>query len=32
VHDEAGTVYCYDMVSEPPVRRRMAYVGYEKDR
>jgi hypothetical protein len=32
VHDEAGTVYCYDMVSEPPARRRMAYVGYEKDR
>jgi hypothetical protein len=32
VHDEAGTVYCYDTVSEPPVRRRMAYVGYEKDR
>jgi len=32
VHDEAGTVYCYDMVSNPPVRHRMAYVGYEKDR
>jgi DDE family transposase/transposase-like protein DUF772 len=32
VHDEAGTVYCYDTVSEPPVRHRMAYVGYEADR
>jgi hypothetical protein len=32
VHDEAGTVYCYDMVSAAPVRHKMAYVGYEKDR
>jgi hypothetical protein len=32
VHDEAGTVHCYDTVSEPPVRHRMSYVGYEKDR
>jgi hypothetical protein len=32
VHDEAGTVYCYDMASEPPVRHPMAYMGYEKDR
>lgn len=32
VHDEAGTVYCYDTVSDPPVRHRMGYVGYEKDR
>jgi hypothetical protein len=32
VHDEAGTVYCYDTVSDPPVRHRMAYIGYEKDR
>jgi hypothetical protein len=32
VHDEAGTVYCYDKVSDPPVRRKMSYVGYEKDR
>jgi DDE family transposase/transposase-like protein DUF772 len=32
VHDEAGTVYCYDTVSVPPVRHRMSYVGYEKDR
>lgn len=32
VHDEAGTVYCYDTVSEPPVRRPMAYIGHEKAR
>jgi hypothetical protein len=31
-YDEAGTVYCYDRVSETPVRHPMAYVGYEKDR
>jgi hypothetical protein len=32
VHDEAGTVFCYDTTSDPPVRHRMAYIGYEKDR
>jgi Transposase DDE domain len=32
LHDEAGTVLCYDRVSNPPVRHQMAYVGYEKDR
>src|SRR6516165_4634472 len=32
VHDEAGSVYCYDRASETPVRHRMAYIGYEKDR
>lgn len=32
VHDEAGTVHCYDLVSAPPVRHRMAYIGYEHDR
>lgn len=32
VHDEAGTVYCYDRVSEPMVRHRMAYIGYEPAR
>ena len=31
-YDEAGTVYCYDMTPETPVRHAMAYVGYEKDR
>jgi Transposase DDE domain len=32
VYDEAGTVYCYDKVSEPPVRHRMAYIGHEPER
>ena len=32
VHDEAGTVHCYDTISDPPVRHRMSYVGYEADR
>jgi hypothetical protein len=32
VHNEAGTVFCYDRESAPPVRHRMAYIGYEKDR
>ena len=32
VYDEAGTVYCYDRVSEPMVRHQMAYIGYEPDR
>ena len=32
VYAEAGTVHCYDTVSEPPRRHRMAYIGYEHDR
>ena len=32
VHDEAGTVSCYDTVSDPLVRHKMAYVGYDKER
>ncbi|GIW92840.1 MAG: hypothetical protein KatS3mg110_0881 [Pirellulaceae bacterium] len=32
VYDEAGTVYCYDRVSQPMVRYRMAYIGYEPSR
>ena len=32
VYDEAGTVYCYDKVSDPPVRHRMAFIGYERSR
>ena len=32
VYDEAGTIYCYDKVSDPPVRHRMAYIGHEADR
>ena len=29
VYDEAGTLYCYDRVSDPIVRHKMAYIGYE---
>jgi hypothetical protein len=32
VHDEAGTVYCYDTVSDPPVKKKMAFIGHEKNR
>ena len=32
VYDEAGTIYCYDKVSDPPVRRKMAYIGHEASR
>lgn len=32
VYDEAGTLYCYDQVSDPPVRHRMAYLGHEPAR
>ena len=32
VHDEAGTIYCYDKVSNPPVRHKMAYIGHEPER
>jgi hypothetical protein len=32
VYDESGTVYCYDKVSDPPVRHRMAYLGGEPSR
>jgi hypothetical protein len=32
VYDEAGTLFCYDTVSDPPVRKQMACIGYEKDR
>lgn len=32
VHDEAGTVYCYDTMSKTPVRRAMSYAGHEKSR
>ena len=31
VYDEAGTVYCYDHVSDPPVRHPMAYIGHEPE-
>jgi hypothetical protein len=32
VYDEAGSAFCYDTVSEPPVKQQMACIGYEKDR
>ncbi len=32
VYDQAGTVFCYDQVSEPPVRHPMAYIGREPAR
>jgi DDE family transposase/transposase-like protein DUF772 len=32
VYKEDGTIYCYDKISEPPVRHQMAYIGYEPDR
>lgn len=32
VYDEAGTVYCYDKQSQPIVRRKMSYIGYEPQR
>jgi len=32
VYDESGTVYCYDKVSDPPVRHKMSYAGHEPSR
>lgn len=32
VHDEAGTIYCYDKVSAAPVKHKMSFIGYEKSR
>ena len=32
VYDESGTIYCYDKVSETPVRHKMAYIGHEPAR
>ena len=32
VYDQSGTVYCYDKVSDPPVRRQMAFIGHEPAR
>jgi len=31
-YDEAGTLHCYDTVSDPPVCHRMAYIGHEPSR
>lgn len=32
VHDEAGTIYCYNTVSPTPCKQKMAYIGHEKER
>lgn len=32
VYTEDGTIYCYDKVSDPPVRHKMAYLGHEPAR
>jgi hypothetical protein len=32
VHDEAGTIFCHDKTSTIPVKRKMSFMGYEKDR
>jgi hypothetical protein len=32
VHDELGTVFCYDTAGDPPVQHKMAYIGHEKSR
>jgi len=32
VHDECGTVFCYDTESSPCVRHPMAYIGHEPQR
>ena len=32
VYTEGGTIYCYDKVSDPPVRHEMSYIGHEPER
>src|SRR3954454_9642909 len=32
VYDELGTIYCYDKVSDPAVRHKMAFIGHEPGR
>jgi hypothetical protein len=32
VYDENGTVYCYDKMSDPPIRHKMAFIGHEPER
>jgi hypothetical protein len=32
IHDQAGTLHCYDLVSEIPVRHPMSYIGHEPAR
>ena len=32
VYTEDGTIFCYDKVSDPPVRHPMSYIGHEPER
>jgi len=32
VYTEDGTIYCYNKVSDPPVRHKMSYIGHEPER
>jgi len=32
VYTEDGSIFCYDKVSDPAVRHRMSYIGYEPER
>ena len=32
VYDQAGGIYCYDKASAIPVKHKMSYIGYEKER
>jgi hypothetical protein len=32
VYDEAGTIWCYNTMSAVPVKHKMAYIGFEKQR
>jgi hypothetical protein len=32
VYTEDGSIYCYDKISDPPVRHPMAYIGHEPER
>jgi DDE family transposase/transposase-like protein DUF772 len=32
VYDELGTIYCYDKVSDPPIRHKMSFIGHEPER
>jgi hypothetical protein len=32
VYVEDGTIYCYDKVSDPPVRHKMSFIGHEPER
>jgi len=32
IYDQAGTLHCYDRISEVPVKHQMAYIGHEAER